>query len=369
MDGTISTLAFFTQRPIILNKTMSELNELVSQYQAKVRAEKLELLRLELPKQRMIEFLIEFQQPTKQRRISAKTLAYLITHFERDWGNIETFFDKVEELKMSIDRWCTLRNEAEKMPANIRKKWQINFNDATEIRSEIIVRVAELVPKVRYSVVGTEKNHAEDLDGVGYIGLIKALENFDITRGVPFEAYAKSWIYNSMIQFLRKDKLVNPSEKVIRSFRLYDRTFTDLQAELGREPDESEVAEAMNISEADLEKLLGTNTSTTSLDTSIGDDEDSTLHEILGADEAAPYEEMEAFSLAKGLTTHMGKLSNSELSIVLLRWFPMKQSDLSGEHMSIETALERMKDISFRHITPHSPEGRAFFASKHTPTP
>ena len=71
---------------------MEEIGEIVREYQKKTYVEKLELLKLERPKERMVELLIEFQQPTKQRRLSAKTLAILVTHFERNWKNIEEFF-------------------------------------------------------------------------------------------------------------------------------------------------------------------------------------------------------------------------------------------------------------------------------------
>lgn len=338
---------------------MSDLNAMVREYQKKSKVERLELLRLELPRKKMVELLIEFQQPTKQRRISAKLLAHLLTHFERNWGEVEEFFERVEGLKMSIDAWCQLRAEAEKMPAKERKAWQKAFDVTAKLRSDVLVQVAGIIPRVRVSVVGYDSANTEDLDGVGYMSLIKALENFDADRGVPFEAYARSWGYNSMIQYLRKDKLVNASEKVLRAFRMYDQTITEIEAKLGRKAEDFEIAEAMNISTADLESLLAVNTSTTSLDAAVSEEEEgATLHEMLSTEEAAPYMEMESKALAHSLQQHMKKLSQSELSIVLLRWFPLKHSDLKGQPMSIDLAIMRMQELALERMMLFSVEGK-----------
>ncbi|MFH1067807.1 MAG: sigma-70 family RNA polymerase sigma factor [bacterium] len=328
---------------------MPNLNELVRSYQKKAREEKLKLLKLERPKNLMLQFLVEFQQPTKQRRLSAKTLARLITHFERSWGRIEQFFDEVEGLHMSLEHWGALREEAQKMPEEAKRGWKKAFDEAAALRADVMAQTADLVPRVRVSVAG-HRSDAEDLDGVGFIGLIKAMENFDAERGVPFDVYARSWIYNSMIQYLRRDKLVNPSEKVLRSFRLYDKTFTKLQGELGREPEEEEVAAAMQISAEDLQNLLEIDTSTTSLDLPVGKDEDYSLHEVLGEDEAAPYEQMEGKMLARKLQEHMKKLDDSELSIVMLRWYPIQQSSLEGKPMPIDQAIIKMQEIAMNRL-------------------
>lgn len=343
---------------------MGKLEELVCEYQKKVREEKLELLRLPLPRQRMIELLIEFQQPTKQRRLSAKTLAYLITHFEKNWQHIENFIDEVDELRISIDHWCDLRTYAEKTEAAKAKKWTKAFEQTAKLRSEVIAIIADLIPKVRASIVGYKSMQAGDLDSVGFMGLIKAMENFDSKRGVPFEAYARSWIYNTMVQFLRKDQLVNPSEKVLRTFRLYEKTVTNLQGTLGREPEEIEIANAMNMSEEDLDNLLEIDTSVTSLDLPATKNEEYTLHEILGAEEAAPYQQMENVALARRLGEHMKTLDHAERTIVLLRWFPLEQSDLKGLPMVIDQAINRMKEISFQRILPKTAEGERFLAAK-----
>lgn len=342
---------------------MAELEEIVREYQKKTRAEKIELLKLELPRKHMISLLIEFQQPTKQRRLSAKTLALLVTHFERNWKKVDEFFDEIEKLKIPIDRWCELRSEAEKMTAAERKKWQKAFDETADLRSEVLSRVSELVPRVRASIVGYDATLSQDMDSIGYLGLIKAMENFDPERGVPFDVYSKSWIYNSMVQFIRKDKLVNPSEKVLRCFRLYDKTFTRLQTELGREPDELEIAEAMDMSTEELQNLLEIDTSTTSFDQPATREDDYTLHEVLGEDQAAPYDEMEGKILARNLQEHMKSLEGVELSVALLRWHPLNQCKLQGQPMPIDQAISRMQEISLNQILKNSVNGQQF-ASK-----
>lgn len=337
--------------PTAAVKQSENLNKLLEEYQIRFKQEKLALLKLELPRKRLKEILQEIREPaSKQRRISGKLVDLLLSYLDDPRSEPSTFYDKLQEIKLSIDAWCQLRVEAEKMQPLLRKNWQNAFESAAEIRSQILTQMVPIVAKVRVGAVGYRGQNADDLDGVGFLALIKAIENFDLSRKVPFEAYARSWIYNAMVQHLRKDNLINPSEKVLRTYRLYDQKRQEMEAELGRAVDDAEVAEQLSIHPDELENLLSVNTTTTSLDAEVGEDEEGSLHDILGQEESAPYQEMEMKMLARSLHQHMSKLSNPELSVLLLRWYPLKHSTLRGEPMPLEQAVEEMQKIALERL-------------------
>jgi RNA polymerase sigma factor for flagellar operon FliA len=110
-----------------------------------------------------------------------------------------------------------------------------------------------------------------DLASYGTFGLIDAIEKFDRSKGVKFETYAVSRIRGSILDELRSLDWV---PRGIRSkVRNLDRTYGQMEGELGRTPDSSEVAERLGLSAHELKAINVT--SVTALDASPHDDDDT----------------------------------------------------------------------------------------------
>jgi len=150
-----------------------------------------------------------------------------------------------------------------------RKLWQAYAKErAPELREQIILQYAPLVKYVmgRLAISLPAVLDYEDILSFGTIGLIEAVERFDYEKGVKFETYAISRIRGAIIDALRSlDRL---PRSVRQKAKDADKALVDLTHDLGRDPSDEEVAEAMGLKiEAYRKHLVDASWITVSLDT------------------------------------------------------------------------------------------------------
>ncbi|MBV8365841.1 MAG: sigma-70 family RNA polymerase sigma factor [Candidatus Eremiobacteraeota bacterium] len=123
-------------------------------------------------------------------------------------------------------------------------------------RDALVLRHMPLVKRVA-GHYARDPASRDDLTQVGYVGLIKAVENFDPTMGVPFEAYARPMIAGEIAHYLRDQA---PVIRVPRWYRglnaKLNATRDRLHEKLQREPTSEELADAMNVTREGLAELL-----------------------------------------------------------------------------------------------------------------
>lgn len=127
---------------------------------------------------------------------------------------------------------------------------------ATDPVEERVNNFAPLVKKLAYHLVARLPASVEvnDLIQAGLIGLMDAARNFDPTAGVLFETYATQRIRGAMLDELREADWL--PRQLRRSMRDIEAALVKLEHKLGRAANESEVADAMNLSLADYQELL-----------------------------------------------------------------------------------------------------------------
>jgi RNA polymerase sigma factor FliA len=150
-----------------------------------------------------------------------------------------------------------------------RKLWEAYAEArAPELREQIILQYAPLVKYVmgRLAISLPAVLDYEDILSFGTIGLIEAVERFDYEKGVKFETYAISRIRGAIIDALRSlDRL---PRSVRQKAKDADKALVDLTHDLGRDPTDEEVAEAMGLKlEAYRKHLVDASWITVSLDT------------------------------------------------------------------------------------------------------
>ena len=126
-----------------------------------------------------------------------------------------------------------------------------------KIQDELIMKYAPLVKNIvgrMASKLPIDVSDREDLINVGIIGLMSALEKFDKSRKVQFETYARFRIRGAVLDELRARDWV-PRSTRSKDNKL-EEVFSRLQKELGRSPDEEEVARHLGISLDEYFKLL-----------------------------------------------------------------------------------------------------------------
>src|SRR5581483_3990304 len=114
-------------------------------------------------------------------------------------------------------------------------------------RDELIQHFAYLVKITAGRVISNlpPSMERDDLMSAGAMGLIKAVDQFDTTRQVKFETYAIALIRGAILEMLREDDWVPRSTR--ERVKLFERTYIQLEVQLGRPATESEVAEALHL--------------------------------------------------------------------------------------------------------------------------
>ena len=121
-----------------------------------------------------------------------------------------------------------------------------------------------------------------DLINEGNLGLIKAAQRFDETRGFKFISYAVWWIRQSILQALAEQaRIVRlPLNKVGLTNRI-QKAFSQLEQEFEREPSAEELAELLDMELDEVTSSLGINARHISMDTPLSEGEESTLLDVL----------------------------------------------------------------------------------------
>ena len=155
----------------------------------------------------------------------------------------------------------------------------------------------------------------DDLCQIGSIGLVKAIRNFDLERGLMFSTYAVPLIVGEIRKFLRDDGAVSVSRSLREKYFLIRRVTHRLSKELCREPLLSEVVEASGLSEEEVIMASDAGTAPASLDSA---DEDGMMlsDKIPGKDSP----DIDKLALREALS----RLSPDERKIVVLRYFSCK---------------------------------------------
>ncbi len=125
-----------------------------------------------------------------------------------------------------------------------------------EAREKLVVQYAPLVRHVlgRMALVLTGPLDADDMISYGIMGLLDAIERYDPERGVKFETYAMSRIRGSIVDALRSLDILSRGART--RARELQRTIARLEMELGRPPEDPEIAQAMGLEMPQFRELL-----------------------------------------------------------------------------------------------------------------
>ncbi|MFZ5434403.1 MAG: sigma-70 family RNA polymerase sigma factor [Calditrichota bacterium] len=117
-----------------------------------------------------------------------------------------------------------------------------------EVREQLLVQYIPLVRRVASRMVGSlpRSVRLDDLISAGVVGLLSSLDHFDPSLGIKFETFAMNRIRGSMVDSLREMDWVPRS--VRQKVRQMERVVESLTQELGRPPEDAEIAERLNVS-------------------------------------------------------------------------------------------------------------------------
>ncbi|MCC3764891.1 RNA polymerase sigma factor [Glycomyces sp. TRM65418] len=228
---------------------------------------------------------------------------------------------RIEAGLYAVERLKLLREGGEEIPTQLRRDLEWIVRDGDRAKDHLLEANLRLVVSLAKRYTGRGMAFL-DLIQEGNLGLIRAVEKFDYTKGYKFSTYATWWIRQAITRAMADQaRTIRIPVHMVEVINKLGRIQRELLQDLGREPSPDELAKEMDISPEKVLEIQQYAREPISLDQTIGDEGDSQLGDFIEDSEAIVAVDAVSFSLLQGqLQQVLQTLSEREAGVVRLRF-------------------------------------------------
>ncbi len=290
-------------------------------------------------------------------------------HFITSFPKNETNLDWLTEQRKLKEPWAAklepLTEEIERAQrklAEIEESCQLSISDIKETNRRMSIGEAkarrakkEMVEANLRLVISIAKKYTNrglqflDLIQEGNIGLMKAVDKFEYRRGYKFSTYATWWIRQAITRSIADQaRTIRIPVHMIETINKLNRISRQMIQEMGREPTPEELAERMDMPEDKVRKVLKIAKEPISMETPIGDDEDSHLGDFIEDQQAvSPVEAATMENLREATQNMLAGLTAREAKVLRMRFGIDMNTDHTLEEVGkqFDVTRERIRQI------------------------
>ena len=318
-----------------------------------------------------------FDVATKKGSINEEDVYFRLLKFDLSAQEIQKFIKKIESSKIKILKTDTEENDDDIMDVGISgfavvddpvkmylkdigKVPLLSPEEEIELAKKILDGDEEAKSRLCQSnlrlVVSIAKRWAStnslsflDLIQEGNMGLLRAVEKFDYTKGFRFSTYATWWIKQAITRAIAdQSRTIRLPVHMVETINRYGRTVRQLTQKLSREPTLEEIAEAMGISESKVVEIQKSALDPVSLETPIGEEEDSKMSDFIEDESAkSPMEVASQKLLHEQLMSVIDTLTPREQQVIRERYglIDGKAKTLEEVGKEFSVTRERIRQI------------------------
>ena len=254
----------------------------------------------------------------------------------RDAGTLDKYLsDIAKEALLTID-------EEVELAQRIKAGDQVALDKLVRANLRFVVSVAKQYQNQGLSL--------QDLINEGNLGLVKAAQRFDETRGFKFISYAVWWIRQSILQAVAEQaRIIRLPMNQVGALARVKKAVSLLEQKLERRPTVKEIAEEIGMPEDKVEQLISLNSRAVSTDAPLDDEDDANFLDVFVADEEIQTDSaVEQESTSKAIRKSLDMLNEKERTIVCMYFGLGTSREYSLEEIAMKLDISRERTRQLR---------------------